>query len=80
MISALPGGREFANPGSTSELLTRTRFLLEFNYTDYFTGMESSHWFICQGREKLKRVEKACSRFYTYKSGVIDVNQVDSHR
>ena len=41
MISALPGGREFANPGSTSELLTRTRFLLEFNYTDYFTGKQS---------------------------------------
>ena len=46
---ALPGGRTFANPCAIPELLTRTRFLSEYNYTEDITGKKVD-WLICQGQ------------------------------
>ena len=41
---ALPGGRAFANPWAIPELLTRTRLLSEYNYTEDITRL------ICEGQ------------------------------
>ena len=35
---ALPGGREFANPGAIPELWQARSFLSEYNYTEGFPG------------------------------------------
>ena len=46
---ALPGGGAFANPQAIPELLTRTGFLSEYNYTEGFTV--KAVWLICQRHE-----------------------------
>ena len=45
-------------------------FLLEYNYTEDFTGKQAD-WFVCQGRETLKRFVKVCSRFYACISSLL---------
>ena len=44
--------------------------LLEYNYTEDFTGKQAD-WFVCQGRETLKRFVKVCSRFYACISSLL---------
>ena len=46
---ALPGGRAFANPWAIPELLTRTRLLSEYNYTEDITRKKAD-WLICEGQ------------------------------
>ena len=57
---ALPGGRAFANPRA---------ILLAGYYTEGFTGKKAD-WLI-KDRNKLKRVVKACSRFYACISSLL---------
>ena len=57
-----PTGRAFANPGTNPELLTRTRFPVSIT-TQRILLKKQADWLICQGREKIKRFVKACSRF-----------------
>ena len=84
---ALSRGRAFANPGANPALLTRTQFLVRIQLH------KGSYWknkrigsFVKDGKQ-LKRIVKACSRFYACissllssqnyiaKSRAIDVNQ-----
>ena len=63
---ALPGGRVFATPGPLVSFSHSRSFLSEYNYTEALTEKKKNKtdWLTCQGRKKLKRVVKACSRFY----------------
>ena len=87
---ALPGGRAFANPGAIPEVLTRTRFPIRIwlHRRFYWKKSRLAHLSrTLKDRNKLKRVVKACSRFYACVSsllikpelhseiGAIDVNQ-----
>ena len=84
---ALPEGREFANPGAIPELLTRTRFFYQNITTQRVLLEKKQIGSSAKDRTKLKRVVKACSRFYACISsllikpelhseiGAIDVNQ-----
>ena len=84
----LPGGRAFANPGAIPELLTRTRLPIYHNIiTQKVLLKKKQIGSSVKDRNKLKRVVKACSRFYACISsllikpelhseiGAIDVNQ-----
>ena len=84
----LPGDRAFANPRAITELLTRTRFPIRIITTHrrFYWKKKKTDWLI-KNRNKLKRVVKACTRFYACISsllikpklhseiGAIDVNQ-----
>ena len=87
---ALPRGRAFANPGAISELWTRTQFRIRIIIitTQNVLLEKRQIGSPVKDRNKLKRVVKACSRFYEYissllfqpritwrKTGAIDVNQ-----
>ena len=67
----LVGGRAFANHGAIPELLTRTQIPIRiFNYTEGFTGKKQTGSFV-KDRNILKRVVKACSRFYACISSLL---------
>ena len=80
-----PGAGHLPTPGPLVSFWHSRSFLSEYNYTA-FTGKNADQ-LTCQGRKKLKRVVKACSRFYACISsllikpelhseiGAIDVNQ-----
>ena len=62
-----PGGRAFANPGAIPEVLTRTRFPIRIwlHRRFYWKKSRLAHLSTTlKDMNKLKRVVKACSRFY----------------
>ena len=60
----LSGERAFANPGPFPSFWHTRGFLSEFKYTEGFTGKKKKQiGSSVKGRNKLKRVEKAFSRF-----------------
>ena len=63
-----PRGRAFANP----ELLTRTRFPIRtsLHRRFYWKNRERIGSFVKDGK-KLKRIAKACSRFYAFISSLL---------
>ena len=87
---ALPRGWAFANPGAIGELWTRTQFPIRIIIitTQKVLLEKRQIGSPVKDRNKLKRVVKACSRFYAYissllyqpritwrKTGAINVNQ-----
>ena len=57
----LPGGRAFANPWATPELLSRTLFPIRKKITQMILLGKKADWLICHGQEKIEEVVKACS-------------------
>ena len=68
---APPGGRAFANPGPFPSFWHTRGFLSEYNYTEGFTGKKKQIGSSVKDRNKLKRVVKACSRFYACISSLL---------
>ena len=81
-----PGAGHLPTPGPFPSFSHARGFLSEFNTTECFTGKKGDRLSV-KDRNKLKRVVKACSRFYACISsllikpelhseiGAIDVNQ-----
>ena len=68
---SLPGDQAFANRGAIPPSFWHARgFLCEYNYTEDFTGKTSILSYV-KHRKKLKRVVKACSRFYACISSLL---------
>ena len=68
---SLPGDQAFANRGAIPPSFWHARgFLCEYNYTEDFTGKTSILAYV-KHRKKLKRVVKACSRFYACISSLL---------
>ena len=64
-----PGAGHLPTPGPLVSFWHSRSFLSEYNYTA-FTGKNADQ-LTCQGRKKLKRVVKACSRFYACISSLL---------
>ena len=64
-----PGAGHLPTPGPFVSFWHSRSFLSEYNYTA-FTGKNADQ-LTCQGRKKLKRVVKACSRFYACISSLL---------
>ena len=58
-----PEGGAFANPGAIPELLTRTRFPIRMTTQKVLLERKQIGSSV-KGKNKLKRVVKACSQFY----------------
>ena len=75
---SLPGDQAFANRGAIPPSFWHARgFLCEYNYTEDFTGKTSILSYV-KHRKKLKRVVKACSRFYACISSLLFKPELES--
>ena len=63
-ILLCPGARHLPTPGLFPSFWHAHGFFSEYNYTEDFTGNDKHIGSSVKERKKLKRVVKACSRFY----------------
>ena len=69
-ILHFPGAGHLPTPGPLASFWRARSFLSEYNYTEGFTGKTQISSPV-KDRNKLKRVVKACSRFYAYISSLL---------
>ena len=65
-----PGTGHLPTPGQLASFWHARSFLSEYNYTEGFTGKKQTGSPV-KDRNKLKRIVKACSRFYAYISSLL---------
>ena len=65
-----PGTGHLPTPGPLASFWHARSFLSEYNYTEGFTGKKQTGSPV-KDRNKLKRIVKACSRFYAYISPLL---------
>ena len=65
-----PGTGHLPTPGPLASFWHARSFLSEYNYTEGFTGKKQTGSPV-KDRNKLKRIVKACSRFYAYISSLL---------
>ena len=67
----LLGGRASANPEASPELWHARGFLSEYSYTEDFTEKNKQIGSFVKDGKKLKRIVKACSRFFVCISSLL---------